>query len=119
MLIFIGVTWVRNHTWQDEVYFWKDVLIKSPNKARSHYQLGLAYEHVQPPMLDQAIIQFQIAIGLKPDYADAHYDLGLVFLEKGFINESRMEFSQALQFDPGHPEARRFLEYTSRISGIN
>ncbi|MDD2900324.1 MAG: hypothetical protein PHI31_16640, partial [Desulfuromonadaceae bacterium] len=33
---------VRNTVWQDEVIFWKDNVLKSPNKARPHRWLGAA-----------------------------------------------------------------------------
>lgn len=42
-----------------------------------YYQLGL---------WDRAIEQFQIAINLKPDYANAYYNLGHALMEKGDLN---------------------------------
>ncbi|MBI5893435.1 MAG: hypothetical protein HZB79_07280 [Deltaproteobacteria bacterium] len=36
-------TYFRNIIWNDELTLWEDVVKKSPEKARGHSDLGLAY----------------------------------------------------------------------------
>ena len=43
----------------------------------------LAYQYYNKGQLDAAIAEFKEAIRLKPDLAEAHYDLGIALREKG------------------------------------
>jgi Tfp pilus assembly protein PilF len=46
---------------------------------------------------------------LKSDYADAHCNLGLTYLEKGAKDMARTEFELVLTLKPDDPEARQVL----------
>jgi Flp pilus assembly protein TadD len=50
--------------------------------------------------LEGAISQFQAAIRSSPDYAAAHYQLGLALKQKGDKDEARKEFQRAVDLDP-------------------
>ncbi|MBI5211952.1 MAG: hypothetical protein HY957_01080 [Nitrospirae bacterium] len=43
VIAFSVAAYARNAIWQDEVSLWKDTTDKSPNKVRTHYNLGAAY----------------------------------------------------------------------------
>jgi tetratricopeptide (TPR) repeat protein len=50
--------------------------------------------------LDGAISQFRVAINSKPDYAAAHYQLGLALQQSGKKDEAAQEFQKASELDP-------------------
>ena len=51
--------------------------------------------------LDEAIRQFQEAIRLKPDYADAHYNLGVALSQKGQTDEAIRQLQEATPPEAG------------------
>ena len=53
--------------------------------------------------MDEAITHFQQALKIKPDYAEAHYNLGNAFLKKGSMSEAIAHFQMALQLEPADP----------------
>lgn len=56
-----AATYARNSVWHDEVTLWSDVVTKSPNKARGHEALGLAY--LSRGEIERAIDEFEVALG--------------------------------------------------------
>jgi Flp pilus assembly protein TadD len=54
--------------------------------------------------LDGAISQFRSAIHSEPNYAAAHYELGLALQQSGKTDEAKLEFQKAAELDP-HPTA--------------
>jgi tetratricopeptide (TPR) repeat protein len=50
--------------------------------------------------VDGAISQFRAAISSRPDYAPAHYQLGLALKGKGAKEEAAQEFQKAAELDP-------------------
>jgi tetratricopeptide (TPR) repeat protein len=56
----------------------EDVLMK----AEAHYELGVMHHERMFESLDQAIAEYEKAILLKPEYAEAHFNLGLSYHTK-------------------------------------
>ena len=97
----------RNFIWKDEITLWKDVVRKSPNKARGHNNMGLAYYNQK--RLDGAMKEFMNAISLNPDYAEAHNNLGLVYYNKGRVDDAIKEYLTALELNPNFAMAHNNL----------
>jgi predicted TPR repeat methyltransferase len=55
--------------------------------------------------LKQAAASYQRAIALKPDYADAHNNLGNIWQALGELDQARASFSCALQARPGNADS--------------
>jgi Tfp pilus assembly protein PilF len=58
--------------------------------------------HQQQGRLDDAAEKFQMAIKLKPDYADAHYYLSLVYQKQGRPDDALKEYQTAIKLKPGY-----------------
>jgi Flp pilus assembly protein TadD len=58
---------------------------------------------------EEAIRQFQETIRLKPDHADAHYNLGVALGKKGQIDEAIRQYQETLRLKPGYTASRKNL----------
>ncbi len=68
-----GLTLSRNFTYQDEISLWQDTVRQSPNKARVHNNLGMAYLAAQ--RYADARQEFSFALKIDPDFYRARYNL--------------------------------------------
>ena len=50
--------------------------------------------------LDNAVTQFRAALAVAPDYAPAHFELGLTLQQQGKKEEARRELEKAASLDP-------------------
>ena len=81
VVLVLGIsTHQRNLLYRDEVSLWSDTVLKSPNKARPHNNLGHAY--AMQGNWDQAIEEFRIAARLDPDYTLARKNLRDAYLHQ-------------------------------------
>ncbi|MDB9817109.1 tetratricopeptide repeat protein, partial [Amylibacter sp.] len=55
--------------------------------------------------LDEAITSYNKALSLKPDYADAYYNMGVTFKEQGKLEEAIEEYNKALELKPDYADA--------------
>ena len=55
--------------------------------------------------LDQAVTSYTKALQLKPDYAEAHSNLGAALSDLGKHEEAIASFTKALQIKPDYAEA--------------
>lgn len=73
-------TYQRNQLYQDRLLLWSDAVLKSPNKARPHNNLGYAYAlHGD---WDRAIEEFRTAARLDPDFILAQQNLRDAYLHR-------------------------------------
>ena len=59
--------------------------------------------------LDEAIAAYRQAIGIKPDYAEAHSNLGNALKEQGKLDEAIAAYRQAIGIKPDYAEAHSNL----------
>ncbi|MDP2167850.1 MAG: tetratricopeptide repeat protein [Thermodesulfovibrionales bacterium] len=97
LFAFSYATYMRNVVWKDGISLWEDVVVKSPNKARAHYNLGNAY-HARGSF-DAAIEHYLTAIKLQPGLAEAHNELGLAYSGKGLIDNATEHFRIAVKLN--------------------
>ena len=70
--------------------------------------------------MNEAITQFQKALEIKPDFAEAHNTLGDCLLQIGRVNEAITHFQKALEINPNFVEAHNNLGYSlSQIGRVN
>jgi tetratricopeptide (TPR) repeat protein len=77
--------------------------------SRSHLTLTYANALYFLRKNDEAITQFRKAIALKPDYADAHNNLGVALAYKDDMDGAMAEYREALRLKPDSAEAHNNL----------
>ncbi len=101
-------THLRNEVWHTDETLWRDDIKKCPNNARGYFSLGFSLWLV-PGRLPEAISDYETALRLKPDYKDAHRDLGLALAKAGRLPEAIAHYQAAIRIDPYYPEAHNDL----------
>ena len=82
------------------------VLPKTSPTQVAHDQ-GLAYLHSN--RYNEAIVEFEKAIGLDPNYKEAHHGLGLAHLKMGNFGEAKKAAEAALRIDSQYQPAIQLL----------
>jgi tetratricopeptide (TPR) repeat protein len=59
--------------------------------------------------VEEAIAHFQRALAIKPDYADAHINLGSAFLQQGRLDEAVAHYQKALAIKPDEADVHDHL----------
>lgn len=108
-LIFSYWTYERNKIWGDEVTLWRDCVIKSPQKARPHYNLGTSLS--AEGKTSEAIHHYLEAIRIKPNYAEAYGNLGVDLMNQGNIQEAILRYREALRIKPDYGKAHYNLGF--------
>jgi protein O-mannosyl-transferase len=93
--------------WQNSKSLWTHTLACTKDNYFAYQYLGVAL--FQKGNGDEAIVSFQKALALNPNYADAHNSLGGVLLQKGDGKEAAAHFQKALEIDPDYTEAHNNL----------
>ena len=98
MLVLSGATYARNALWKDSIRLWGNAAEGSPNKARPHYNLGVAYFDLG--RITESINEYQIALKLDPAEPEAHNNLGKAYSDQGRLDEAINEYKTALTLNP-------------------
>ena len=56
---------------------------------------------------EEAIVKYERALEARPDFADAHFNLGLALELTGRREEAKQHYAEAARLDPSNDEARR------------
>lgn len=103
MLLCILLTYRQIGYWKDSETLWRHTIAVTHNNYIGHNTLGTALHH--KGNLDEAIGEFQKALKLDPDYADAHDNLGATLYVKGNLDGAIREFQEALKLKPDYANA--------------
>jgi Tfp pilus assembly protein PilF len=63
--------------------------------------------------MDEAMVMFQKAIQIKPDFSGAYANLGLAFANQGNIAKATIFFQKALKIDPNNTIAQKMLDIST------
>ncbi len=86
---------------------YREALKRDPNLAAA--RLGLADRLRQAHRLDEAALEYETYIKLKPDDPDGHTGAGRVALERSNTDEAVQHFERALKWNPKEPIALKEL----------
>ena len=68
---------------------------------------------------DEAISMYKKAIVINPDFAEAHYNLGWIYVEKGMLDEAISEYKKTITINPdlanAHFNLGRIYEKKERL----
>jgi len=107
----VGLGWMttqRNKDYRSELAIWSDTAAKRPGNERAHSNLGVILASI-PGQLPESIRHLETAVRLKPDFADAHYNLGASLGQAGRMPEAIVQLEAALQLKPDYAEAHNSL----------
>ena len=100
-----GATHARNEVWRSEVSLWRDVVKKSPNKARAHNNYGMALYMVWRQMSENAKQEFEIASRLSPNWEIPYYNLAIAAYQEGDYQRAVALYRKAIELKPNYKEA--------------
>jgi tetratricopeptide (TPR) repeat protein len=83
--------------------------------ARVHYKLGNVY--IKKKEFDLARIELETALKLKPDFSQAHNNLGFIFQSLNDTEAAYGAFLEAVRSDPNNGEAHQNLGIVLKIRG--
>ena len=66
--------------------------------------------------MDEAIPHFQKALQIKPDNAEACYNLGNALLQKGSVDEAIVHYQKARQIKPNYLEVQNNLAWVLAVA---
>ncbi len=79
----------RNTVWYDAITLWMDVAKKNPANARAYNMIGVSF--FDEGDINSAILNFREAVRVKPDYTQAHSNLGAAYMETGMLEKAEKE----------------------------
>jgi tetratricopeptide (TPR) repeat protein len=101
------LTWRQAHIYTGPEALWLDTLQKDPNSWVAYNNLGVLF--LDKRNYPQAIQQFQSAIRLKPDLAEAQSNLSLALLREGKIDAAIEHGLQAVRLEPASSKLHSML----------
>lgn len=102
-------TFERNRVWGSEIALWRDVVKKSPNKARGYSNVG--YALIKAGNTGEAVEYFGKAVRLKPEFWLTNYNMGNGLLQAGRPEDSLPFFYRTIKLKPDYANAYANLGY--------
>ena len=109
------VTWQHAHAYTDAATLYRTTISRNPSAWIAHNNLAslLLAGDPTPARIEEAMTHLQRALALKPDYAEAHYNLGTAFERLARRQEAAAAYTRALELAPGE---RRTLQRLAAVS---
>ena len=112
VLLLVPVTMARNEVWKDDFLLWQDSAHKSPDKARPHYNLGVAL--VRQGQYPESEMEFRRALEMDPEDDFSYAALAYCAERRNELGIALDLYRQALRLNPQNTYAREGLQ---RIQG--
>lgn len=100
ILAYGSAAYARNLVWQSPVALWSDAKSKSPQKARPHNNLAIAYKNLG--QLDLAVTELERTVELIPGNSIARSNLGAAYNAMGMTEKAISELTHAVGLDPSN-----------------
>ncbi|MGP8198118.1 MAG: tetratricopeptide repeat protein [Limisphaerales bacterium] len=91
--------WKQTAYWKDSETLWRHTLACTTDNYTARFSLANALSR-QADGMDEAISQYQQALQIKPDFPEAHLNLGNALFKEGRTDEAISQYQLALQFQP-------------------
>lgn len=103
MLLFSFLSFQRNKAWENPLTLFTDVIQKDRSAAEvsvGYFNRGNEYLRIQKT--DNALSDYNTAIGLFHDFTDAYYNRGLIYYNTGDNNAAIGDFTSAIRLKPDY-----------------
>ncbi len=110
-----SLTAARNRHYASDAAAWREVIRDIPANPRARNNLGNAF--YQGGRSDTALPQFDRAVTLRPDYADAHFNRGVSLARVGRTDEADAAYRKVTDLDPRHVRAHMNLGALRIVGG--
>ena len=96
---------LRDGNYAEAAAYFEGKLKSKPDDPVLNNQL--AYSYAKIGKFDLAVKSYQKALQLKPDYPEAHYNLGYLYMNRPFmqLQDAIKEFDQAIKLKPDYAKA--------------
>ena len=95
--------------WKDDITLWNREIEVYPYSVPLGY-ICRADAYSRRGMTEQAIADYSMAVQVDPQNSEAYYKRGKLFYITGKMRLAANDFTQALVFNPGLPEARYYKQ---------
>ncbi len=120
VLINLSGAYILQRKWDKAVRLLNKGAKAHPNNAMLWMNLGAAQlgrlETAGPKQQERAIEAFQRAIQVNAETPNAHYQLGLIYKERGELTRAAAFFQRALEVDPADRDARYWLDRLPQLA---
>ena len=93
------LTWRQCGMYADIETLWRVTMAKNPNSWLAHNNLGK--ELLRTGQVDDAIVHFQQAVKIEPQYPSAQINLGIALFQKGQVDQAIAQFQKILEMEIG------------------
>jgi protein O-mannosyl-transferase len=110
LIVVLGaLTWRQSCMYRDVETLYRESLARNPGSWLAHYNLGVLFAEM-PGRLPEAIAEYQAALQIRPDFAEALVNLGIALSRTpGRLPDAIAEYQAALQIKPDYAEAHNNL----------
>jgi protein O-mannosyl-transferase len=103
------LSWRQSHVYADVESLYRATIEGNPESWMAHNNLAGAL--IARGAADEAVGHAEIALTLKPDYAEARNNLGLALASRGRSDEALAQYRKALELQPEYAEAHNNLGF--------
>ncbi len=112
----LGVVYLEQELWEEAIIELEKVIATDPNYAEAYNYLGIISQHEH--RLNQAIEYYQKAIEIRYQFPDAHFNLGMAFLQMGEYTQGFAESEWRWQTNNFTPFICPHSQSTSSASSL-
>ena len=88
----------RNEVWASNLTLWKDAERKSPELARPHLNLGLAYQNAG--QAEAALAEYRHALAVNPNLVAGYVNLGGIHFSRNDLDSAERALQKAAELSP-------------------
>ncbi len=109
IVLFSMITIKRNTDWRNDITLWENTIKRFPGNYVAHNNIGALY--YLRDRYDDAIIEYNRVLDIKPDYVEAWNNLGFAYKKKGQLEKAVDMYKKAIEIKHEYSPAYNGLGY--------